>query len=279
MPLYLKRTIFIALILISIKNSNQVIEFTPEKIERGSYPCKSDGEYDFDIIGTFSDSVSSFDTIVFDVETSDGRKLQSKCSPFKFLSSKFMCHIDVRYPLDKIDILLPTKTPIVDKYSFKNWETVFGANPGVSNKIEDVTCLPEEKNTFIPSSITVGDCFLGSRSFTIKGEWELKDNADLMDYSRTKIVLDNKDGNISECTYKTELSGFDCELVGEGEIKMKEQYFKASSNVYKMKEFNSGKTSKKCTDKDDEDYIDKIISGGSLLFINKILIIITLLLL
>lgn len=277
--LYLKRTIFIALILISIQESNQAIEFTPEKIEVASNPCsKSKGEYDFNIIGTFSDSVSSFDTITFDVETSDGRKLKSKCNPFKFLSSKFMCKIEVRYPLDKIDILLPTKAPIVEKYTFKDWEKVFGANPGVNNKIEDVTCLPEEKNTFIPSSITVGDCFLGERSFTIKGEWEKKDKAELSNYSSANIVLDNKNGDILKCRYKTQTMAFECDSEGEGEIKIREQYFNSLSEVYKIKEFNSGKTTKKCTDKDDDDYVEKILSADSFYFINKILIIITLLL-
>lgn len=276
---YLKRTIFIALFLIYIQNSNQAIVFTIEKIERGSTPCsKSEAKYDFDIIGQFSDSVSSFDTIVFYVETSDGRKLQTKCNPFKFLSSKFMCHIYVSYPLNKIDVLLPTITPIVDKYTFKNWEEVFGANPGVSNKISDVTCLPEEKNTFIPSSITIGECFLGTRSFTINGEWEKKDKAELNNYSSANILLDNKDGDISKCIYKTQFNGFDCDFEGEGEIKMKEQYFTVLSQVYKMNEFNSGQTSKKCTEEEEEKYIDIIMSADSLHFINKVLIIITLLL-
>ena len=107
----MKRIIFITLILISIQISNQAIEFIPEKIEVKSGPCSElRGKYGFNIIGSFNDSASSIDTIFFDVETSDGRKLNTQCMPF---SSEFVCNIEVRYPLDKMDILLPTKTPIV----------------------------------------------------------------------------------------------------------------------------------------------------------------------
>ena len=232
------------------------------------------------IIGSFNDSASSIDTIFFDVKTSDGRKWNTNCIPF---TSNFLCDIEVRYPLDKMDILLPTKTPIVEKYTFKDWEKVFGANPGVSNKIEDVTCLPQERNTFIPSSITVGECLLGSRSFTIKGEWEKKNKTDIINYSSASIVLDNKDGDISNCRYNNQPIGFTCEFKGEGEIKMKEQFFYASVDLYKMKEFDSGKTFTKCIDKDDnededdDEYVKKFLSADSF-YINKILIIITLLL-
>ena len=110
----MKRIIFITLILISIQISNQAIEFIPEKIEVKSGPCSElRGKYGFNIIGSFNDSASSIDTIFFDVETSDGRKLNTEYFPFTFLSSEFVCNIEVRYPLDKMDILLPTKTPIV----------------------------------------------------------------------------------------------------------------------------------------------------------------------
>ena len=276
---YLKRTFFITLILISIQNSNQIIEATVQKIQLDSYPCsKSKAQYDFDIIiSSFSDSVSSFDTITFDVQTSDGKKLQTNCSPYSFLSSKFTCHIDVRYALDKADILLPTNAPTVDKYAFKNWEQTIGANPGVSNKIGDVTCLPEEKNTFIPSSVTVEDCFLGSRSFKINGEWEQKDKADLVDYSSAKIELDNKNRDIATCKYRTDFNGFDCNFEGEGDLNMKDQYFTTLSKVYKMKGFNSGKSAKKCDD-DDDDYIIRHLSADYLHFLNKILIFMSLLL-
>lgn len=40
----------------------------------------------------------------------------------------------------------------------ENGKNVFGLNPGVSNKIESVTCLPIIDNTFIPSSIETKGC-------------------------------------------------------------------------------------------------------------------------
>ena len=269
---YLKRTFFIALIFISIQSSNQIIESTVKEIEVDRYPCsESKAQYDFDIIiSSFSDSVSSFDTITFDVQTSDGRKLETNCNPLNILSSKFMCHINVRYPLEKTDILLPTQAPTVQNYAFKNWEQVIGANPGVSNKIGNVTCLPEEKNTFIPSSVTIGDCFI-DRSFTINGEWEKKDKADLSDYSSSKIRLDNKNGDLATCRYKTSFKGFDCNFSGEGDINMKEQYFTVLGEVYKMKEFNSGKSAKRCDDDDFDFDFPRPLSADYLHFINKIL--------
>ena len=276
--LHLKRIFFITLILISIQNSNQTVEFTVEKLEMRSSPCSnSGGQYDYNIKGKFSDTTSIFDSFVFNVETSDGNTMQSTCSPSDLLSELF-CHIDVRYPLNNADILLPTKTPKVDKFIIKNWEGVFGAKPGESNKIGGVTCAPEEKNTFVPSSIEVEDyCILGSRSFTINGDWEQKGKKDLTNYASATIGLDNKGKDFTKCTYQTQPNRFECRFEGEGEIKFKEQYFTVLNMPYKIKGYNSGKSYKKCDDDDDE-LIEHILSAGSFHFINKILIIISILL-
>ena len=48
---YLKRTFFIALIFISMQNSNQIIKFPIQEIQLDSYKCsKSKAQYDFAII-------------------------------------------------------------------------------------------------------------------------------------------------------------------------------------------------------------------------------------
>ena len=274
---YLKRTFFIALILISIQNSNQIIESTVKEIISENYTCSTNLKYDFDIIiNSFNDSVTLSDIISFHVQTSDGRKLDTSCNPYQFLYSKFMCHINVRYLLDKSDIFLPIQAPSVKKYSFKNWEQVIGANPGVSNKIGNVTCLPEEQNTFIPSSVTIENCYYNYRSFTINGEWEKKDKVDLSNRLSGKILLDNKNGDIASCRYQASYNGFECSFSGEGVINMKEQYFTTLYGVYKMKEFNSGKYSNQCDDDDDDNDVDFDIpistSAENLHFLNKILI-------
>lgn len=117
--LNLKRIFFITLILISIQNSNQTVEFTVENLELRSSPCSaSGGQYDYNIKGKFSDTTSIFDSFVFNVETSDGNTMQSTCSPSDLLSELF-CHIDVRYPLNNADILLPTNAPKTDKFLLK----------------------------------------------------------------------------------------------------------------------------------------------------------------
>jgi len=56
---------------------------------------------------------------------------------------------------------------------------------------------------------------------------------------------------------------------------MKEQYFTVLSKVYKLKVFNSGKSSKQC---DDDFDIPISISAEYLYFLNKILIFMNLLL-
>ena len=152
------------------------------------------------------------------MQTSNGSKLETSCNPFQFLSSKFMSYINVRYPFDKTGILLLTQAPSVNKCAFKNWKQVIGENPDFSNKIGKVACLPGEQNTFIPSSVTVGDCFADSSSFTINGEWEKKDKVDLSNLSFDKILIDNKNGDMASCNYQTNFNGFKCSFSGEGDI-------------------------------------------------------------
>ena len=57
----------------------------------------------------------------------------------------------------------------------ENGKNVFDLNPGVSNKIRSVTCLPIIENTFIPSSIETKGCSEKNTKFLIYGEWEDKD--------------------------------------------------------------------------------------------------------
>lgn len=271
-----KRTIFIVLILISFQNSNQAIEFTVESLEnRGSCSALTKS-FSFGISGTFSEKTSYFsDEFNLDLETSDGKKIKSKCSPLQLLGVyKLSCNIDiVHYPLNKVDIFLPTKAPQITGYTFKNWEQIIGSESGVSNKISEAECLPKEENIFTPSSINVGDCLI-DRSFTINGDWEKE--VKISDYYSTEIILDNDNKDIAKCRYmgSTNPIHFDCNFDGSGSVKFKEQFFQILSKVYKIKEFDSGKTVNVCSDEE----FDDIRIAGSFYYLNKIFLIIYLLL-
>ena len=95
----------------------------------------------------------------------------------------------------------------------------------------------------------------------------------MSNFSSGIFLLDNKNGITATYHYKTRFNGFDCSFSGEGDINMKEQYFTILSKVYKMKEFNSGKTSKQY----DDDF-DIPISADYLHFLKKIIIFMSLLL-
>ena len=62
------------------------------------------------------------------------------------------------YHLEGIDLYLPIVAPNGKGYSIRKWKNVFGLNPGVSNKIKSVTCLPIIENTFIHSYIETKGC-------------------------------------------------------------------------------------------------------------------------
>ena len=82
---------------------------------------------------------------------------------------KLLCTIDSSvYPLDNVNIILPTEASKVDKYTFKNWDTTIGPNPGISNVLKDAVCIPKVANKFTSSSITDDDCdALDYSAFTI----------------------------------------------------------------------------------------------------------------
>ncbi len=70
--------------------------------------------------------------------------------------------------LDNVNIILPTEASKVDKYTFKNWDTTIGPNPGINNVLKDAVCMPKVANKFTPSSIIDDDCdALGYSTFTI----------------------------------------------------------------------------------------------------------------
>ena len=296
---YLEKAIFITLILISIQSTKQINEFTVTRLDLDEkYYCSPSSRIDFDIVGSFNDSTSSLDRINFAV-TSNGNKYETECIPSE-LNGKLICHIKLRYPVNNSDIYLPTTPPENKKYTFKNWENIFGSRGGEISKLENLTCKAEEGNIFTPNSITIGECIKNTdkRRIIISGEW---DNAKtiLSNNAYMAISFDNENGELIGCDYKVNI-GFECDFNVEGKIKVKEQYFEERTllghKVFKINKYESDKSASKCTnnnpngddkDKDNdgddfddfnEDDIKEALFADSLKFLNKILILFSLLL-
>jgi hypothetical protein len=278
---YLQYIIFLTLLSFSFQQSKEKVEFAVEQLDKTSFNCKN-YDYEFNIDGTFNGSPSIFDDFQIGLETSDGKKIRSKCRPLNvLLSSKITCKIDnCLYPLDKVNIIFPTRAPQTDLVSFKNWENTIGKQPGTSNIISSVECLTKESsNKFIISSIKEDFCIQGSNYFTIKGDWENKDkevrNSDISGFD---LLLDNENKDEAHCLYFPNENPiqFQCHFEGYGKIKLKEQLFKGSLKAFTINAFDSGKSVKSCTDDDGDDDDDIIIriSSGSFNFLNKILILI-----
>ena len=101
---YFKSLIFIILVLSSLQNTKEEQVFTITQIGK-------------------SEKSSILDKVYLDIETSDGRKFQSMCTPFSKTSTssdQLQCTIEIcLYPLDNVDIILPTKAPKVNGYLFQ----------------------------------------------------------------------------------------------------------------------------------------------------------------
>jgi len=282
----LKHILFSALLLILLQNSLEEADLIVEKLVIYSSPCNATkGEYTYGIQGHFSQSTYGVPyQIEFDLDTSSGNKIKTTCHPSEILNDNIdamSCTIDIsKYPLENVDVLLPTTAPQLNDLNFTNWKEVIGATPGESNKIgTNVNCVSSIENVFIPSSVEVGDCGFKRTDFTINGKWENTDRINLHDFGEAKIALDNSKNDIVECTYRNKTHSFSCEIEGDGLIKIKEQNFNLQNKAYKMKEFNSGKKGKIC----EEDTVDGVIhpipvSENYFLFLNKYLLLLGLLL-
>ena len=215
-------------------------------------PCMAiTGDYFFDIEGEFSKEANILDEIIIQLSTSTGNIIKSLCRPFnkitKYSKDNLQCTIDIcMYHLEGIDLYLPTVAPNKEGYSFKKWENAFGLNPGESNKIKSVTCLPIIKNTFIPSSIETKGCSKNKTKFIIYGEWEDKDESKSIFFFDFSLVIEINE-RIAECYYVyVSPIHMECKVYGEKDILIKEQNFNGFLATYKMKKLDSSIKAEKC---------------------------------
>lgn len=141
------------------------------------------------------------------------------------------------YPLDNVNLYLPIKAPQSSIYKFKNWKKIIGSIPDETNKIPEITCLPYEINTFIPSSIKIKGCSENTNVFIISGEWLNKD--EIPQYLYFSLVLSNENDDIASCSNIFDnLNEIECEYEGEGDIIFEEQFFKSLYKAYKIKKID-----------------------------------------
>ena len=215
-------------------------------------PCMTiTGNYVFDIEGEFSKEANILDKVSLQLNTSTGNIIKSICTPFNKLTSyskdTLQCEIDIcMYHLEGIDLYLPIVAPNVKGYSIRKWKNAFGINPGESNKIKSITCLPIIENTFIPSSMESKGCSQKNTKFLIYGEWEDKDESKIPSLLGFSLVIDINE-RIAKCFYEAASPiHMKCEVYGERDISIKEQNFNGYFASYKMEKLDSSIKAEKC---------------------------------
>ena len=152
-----------------------------------------------------------------------------------------------------MDLFLPLETPKQAGYIIKNWANVVGKEPGVSNRISGVNCIPKIKNTFIPSSIEGIGCENNYFKFKINGKWESNDKSSLPNLlSSIELFLNNENKDLIECDYNgdSKIINFVCQIDKKGEISIKEQYFEGILEAFLLKDVPSSIVAESCDDDD-----------------------------
>ena len=227
--------------------------FKIEKIKIGFSPCgDSIGKYSFYIYGEFNKEVDISETLNLNLTTSFDKKIETTCTPYYFDNIKlhfFICDINICvYPLDNTDIFLPIKAPNSIKYGFRNWEKIIGSNPGVTNKISGVTCLPKEINTFIPSSIKEEGCNDKKIIFSIYGKWKDTDESKIPFFLEFPLLIQNENIYIANCEYEPiNPIHMKCEFEGSGIIKFDELYCIEFLRIFKIESFSSSNQINECS--------------------------------
>ena len=250
-----------------IEHENENIFIIIEIVIRTN-PCQDSnfGKYTFYIDGTFNKEVNNSETLKIYLNTSNDQKIEATCTPFYFPNHQihsFGCDIDIiEYPLDNTDIFLPIYAPNSIKYRFKNWEKIIGSNPGITNKISRVTCLPKERNTFIPSSIKEEGCIFNKNIFKIFGKWKDTDEYKIPYSLEFSLLIQNENTYIANCEQEPNYLYMKCIFEGSGTIKFDEFYFRDYIDIYKIESFSSTNQINECSKEKNP------LSSSSSLYIN-----------
>ena len=245
--------------IVDSNTSNQI--FTVKSMESSWISCfKMTNSYVIYLYGDFSKEVKILDKVTIELTTSKSNKIKAICTPFDksgFTEECLQCDINIcKYPLENVDLFLPLETPKQAGYIIKNWANVIGKEPGVSNRISGVNCIPKIKNTFIPSSIEGIGCEKNYYKFKINGKWESSNKSSLPNLlSSIELFLNNENKDLIECDYNGDSNtiNFLCQFDKKGEISIKEQYFEGIFEAFLLKDVPSSITADSCDDDDDDD--------------------------
>ena len=222
-------------------------------------PCSEEtGLYYYYIYADINKKTSSTEELTFNLITSTGQTIETTCSLYSIeYKSFFSCIINVCvYPLHNVDIFLPENPPKSKKIGFKNWKSVIGNIPYITNKISNVNCLPKEANTFIPTSIKSEGCESNKNVFYIYGNWVDKDNYKIPFYWEFPLLILNGENSIANCEYQPfEPIYIKCEFEGQGIIKFNEAYTSYDFRIYKINGFSSDTNLDSCSVKNKKEYL------------------------
>lgn len=213
------------------------------------------GDIIIEIDGVFSEAANLLDKVNLEFTTSEGFTIKSECSPFDAIESisedLLQCPIDISlyYPIKDIDVFIPVEPPQESGYEFPNWKEIIGSNPGVSNKISKITCLPIKENTFNVNSIKYNGCKGNKNSFTIYGTWENNANAPLLGFY-FQFFLENNKKDLVDCDFNIESDSnyINCKFDGEGKIKVDQEYFMGYFSTYQFNTYDSGIKFESCNE-------------------------------
>ena len=152
--------------------------------------------YKYIYLWKLSEEPNYLDKFNLDFTTSKNTTIKVECEINSLIKTSLLCSINIiLYPLEDVHIYLLVKPPQKQGYSFPNWETIIGADPGTSNKISDITCLPKETNIFKITSIKTVWCSGKKNVFNLYGEWEDETNFPILDFD-TEFYLSNENKDL-----------------------------------------------------------------------------------
>lgn len=219
------------------------ITFTVTELKKSEKPCRpTSASYLFYIEGEFSSIPESFNALKFNLLQPSNAK--AICHPFQ---GYFSCIIYLYDYIINGNILLPLDLPESSGYIIKNWEEIIGVSPGISNKVDNIICIPEAKAVFNITNIESNGCDEDKIVFKLNGKWDKNINNNIA----FKLEIDgfSKD---AYCNYAKGKEYIICRLQGYGDIKIKEKYIlntimydiysiSGYDNLIHIDECNSGK--------------------------------------
>ena len=196
------------------------VTFIVKELKKANEPCRpTSGSYLFYIECEFFSILYESKTLILNLlQPSNAQAICYPIEKIKSIGRHFSCILNLYDYIIDGNILLQLDVPESYIYIIKNWEEIIGASPGISNKVDNITCIPEAKAVFNITSIESNGCDENKTVFKLNGKWdkEIKNIA-------FKLEIDGFSKN-AYCNYNKEKKYITFKLEGYGDIKIKEKY-------------------------------------------------------